>query len=202
MAQSRRGTSTTNSSGSWTPSKYWFIRQLPVLSTETIDIFTLISVTADQWCHLLDISDPLLGPGQRFHRDLYRNFSESHSSRVRPPGHQLHCHIWGRLHLSDLLLSQRNSILSKGHSLAIRGLAVDPQYEFIYSSGLDQKVCKWNDSNLIWRTTTEVNSDFISSSNAIPAFVLSLLVLLFTAITRSELTLQWVLSSFLVAPYH
>lgn len=40
--------------------------------------------------------------------------------------------------------------------MAVRGLAVDPKQEWFYSAGLDQKICKWNESNLIWRTTTEV----------------------------------------------
>ncbi|XP_054159536.1 echinoderm microtubule-associated protein-like CG42247 [Oppia nitens] len=47
------------------------------------------------------------------------------------------------------------TVIFEGHSLAVRGLAVDPRDACFYSSALDQKVCKWNEMHLIWRTTTE-----------------------------------------------
>jgi hypothetical protein len=40
--------------------------------------------------------------------------------------------------------------------MAVRGLAVDPKQDYFYSAALDQKICKWDEKTLIWRTTTEV----------------------------------------------
>lgn len=48
--------------------------------------------------------------------------------------------------------------------MGIRGLAADPKEAAFYSAALDQKVCKWNEKTLIWRTTTEVSRSFAGFS--------------------------------------
>ncbi|KAJ6221100.1 hypothetical protein RDWZM_006912 [Blomia tropicalis] len=54
--------------------------------------------------------------------------------------------------------STNYEILFEGHIMAIRTVSVDPLNDCFYTASLDQKVCKWNQDSLIWKSNLDIQA--------------------------------------------